>query len=130
MSSPLSLQQSVGALALLYGATAARMSAFRLAGSPGEDKVNSPLNRCWEANQLTAEWVGIGSALILAVGQKQLSGGELAAAELAAFVFVAARWAFCARYWLPRSLSFAIGVPSMVTCYGAFFFLVRTALFA
>jgi hypothetical protein len=57
----------VGVLLLQYGLMALRMSMYRLAGSPGEGKPNSPLNRFSELQLLHAEWAPVGAILGLAL---------------------------------------------------------------
>jgi hypothetical protein len=48
--------QCVGALSMLGGALAFRMSLYRLAGSPGDGNPSSPLSKMSELQLLTSEW--------------------------------------------------------------------------
>ena len=112
--------QCIGALGALAVALALRMSFFRLAGSPGEGKINSPLERMYEAQQLTAEWAPLGCVLILAnmlKGSKEL---ELYV-NYCALIFTVCRYVFVARYFLPfnKGLYMMCGMPTMIGCYTA-----------
>jgi hypothetical protein len=60
----------IGVLMLQHGLMALRMSMYRLAGSPGEGKPNSPLNRFSEQQLLHAEWAPVGAILGLALMHK------------------------------------------------------------
>jgi hypothetical protein len=110
----------IAVLAGLYGLLALRMSMFRLAGSPGEAKPNSPLNRFSEVQLLTAEWIPVGAVLALALVQK----GALPAfyRDCLFGTFTVARVTFAAaKLGFIPGLGFPLGVASMVSCYLATF---------
>lgn len=104
---------SIAACGILYVLLALRMSFFRLAGSPGENKINSPLNRWYEVQMLTAEWTPIGIGLGLALLHKGTAPVEWVEWLLGAFC--TARYIFAlSRIWFTF---FPGSVVSMVTCY-------------
>jgi hypothetical protein len=118
--------QSIGALGLLAVSLALRMSMYRLAGSPGENVVNSPLNRAYEAQQLTAEWTPLGICLILA-NLLKVTPETQGFLNIAAVTFCVCRYIFTARYFLPTGVANSIrqvSILAMTTCYFAAFALV------
>jgi hypothetical protein len=112
--------QCVGALSLMSGALALRMSMFRLAGSPGEDKPNSPLNNWWLNQTLAAEWNPLVIGLLLAL---HVRGDNSTASVATAITLTAARFLFASKAFAPKALAFPLGFGSMVTSYFAVFFL-------
>ena len=105
----------IGVLTALYGLLALRMSFYRMAGSPGEDKPNSPLNRMYELQMLTAEWVPIGCVLGLALVQKNTMSPYYRDCLVGAFTV--ARLAFAGNS-IARG-PHLVGMVSMITCYSA-----------
>lgn len=112
--------QCVGALSLLSGGLALKMSMFRLAGSPGENDPASPLNNWWLAQSLAAEWNPVAIGLLLAL---HLRNDSSPVAYGFALALTIARFVFAARVVAPKSLWYSIGMPSMVTSYVAVFIL-------
>jgi hypothetical protein len=112
--------QCVGALSLMSGALALRMSMFRLAGSPGEDKPNSPLNNWWLNQTLAAEWNPLVIGLLLAL---HVRGDNSTASVATAITLTAARFLFASKAFAPKVLAFPLAFGSMVTSYSAVFFL-------
>uniref|UniRef100_A0A7S1QVY1 Uncharacterized protein n=1 Tax=Neobodo designis TaxID=312471 RepID=A0A7S1QVY1_NEODS len=115
----------VGSLFVLYVLMALRMSFYRLAGSPGEDKPNSPLNRFYEIQMLTAEWVPIGAILSLALLYKGTLPGYYIECLVGAFTI--ARVAFVVVKLYVRI--HVAGVISMVTCYVATLLMALALIF-
>ena len=107
---------SLGLLGGLCTALALRMSFYRLAGSPGEAKPNSPLNVLSEVQLLTAEWAPLGAFLALAAKQK---GAPALPVDILTATFVASRVTFVASRFVGDSFKMAVGFPSMVVTYGA-----------
>jgi hypothetical protein len=108
---------SLGILGALCGALALRMSMYRLAGSPGEDKPNSPLNRFSELQLLNAEWAPVGAFLTLAAIQR---GVPAASVNLLTALFVGSRLSFVASRFMGK-LQFPVGATSMTVTYVATF---------
>ena len=108
----------IGALAVLGGLQAFRMSMFRLAGSPGEQDPTSPLSKTHEKQQLTAEWNPVGFALLLALILRKdttpLSKGL-------AVAFTASRFGFASTIYLPKAVQFPVAFTSMIATYAATF---------
>ena len=103
----------IGVLTALYGLLALRMSFYRMAGSPGEDKPNSPLNRMYELQMLTAEWVPIGCVLALGLVQKNTMSPYYRDCLFGAFTV--SRLAFAGNRIV--SGPHLVGMVSMITCY-------------
>lgn len=112
--------QSAGTLSLFGGLLALKMSFFRLAGSPGEQDPESPLNKWWLSQTLAAEWNPLCIGLFLAMHVK---GDDSDVAKYSAILLTFARLVFGVRHLFPKSLYFPIGFPSMVTSYAAVFVL-------
>jgi hypothetical protein len=106
---------SLGALGALSGAMALRMSFYRVAGSPGEDKPNSPLNQMHERQQLHAEWAPLGAFLGLALFVKGTANKTHVAYLMA--LFTATRYVFAATAFLRRSKRMPVTMPAMIICY-------------
>ena len=104
----------IGTLFLLYVALAFRMSLYRLAGSPGEDKPNSPLNRFYEVQMLTAEWVPVGAILALALLYKGTLPSFYIDCLVGSFTLSRILFAAAALRYIPI---FAVRVVAMSTCY-------------
>ena len=113
----------IGSLTILGGALAYRMSDYRVAGSPGEDVEDSPLNRTYEAQMLTAEWNPVGTGLMLALYLKHPQLNEITrlVGTTAAIAFTVSRFLFVARYWMDKKYSITVGMPTMITTYLATF---------
>jgi hypothetical protein len=112
--------QCIGALSLLSGALALKMSMFRLAGSPGEADPESPLNRWWLSQSLAAEWNPLAIGLLLALHVRD--DGSMVG-YMGALVLTAARFVFAMRSLLPKRHWMTVGVPSMTVSYAAVFIL-------
>ena len=117
----------IGALTLLGGFQAFRMSMFRLAGSPGEQDPTSPLSKTHEKQQLTAEWNPVGIALLLALILRKdttpLSKGL-------ALAFTAGRFGFASTIYLPKAVQFPVAFASMISTYVATFGIAGKLLLA
>ena len=113
----------IGSLAILGGALAYQMSNYRVAGSPGEDVEDSPLNRTYEAQMLTAEWNPVGTGLMLALYLKHPQLNEITrlVGTSAAITFTVARFLFIVRYGVDKKYTMTIGMPTMITTYLATF---------
>ena len=107
---------SIGTLGAMSALMAFRMSMYRLGGSPGGDKPNSPLNKFSDEQLLHAEWAPVGAFLALAMYAKGTSA-EYTAYLIAAFT--ASRIVFTASMFLSDSRRTLVGLPAMVTCYAA-----------
>ncbi|CUG05837.1 membrane-associated protein, putative [Bodo saltans] len=112
--------QCVGALSLLSGALAFRMSLFRLAGSPGEDKPNSPINNWGLTQCLAAEWNPLVIGLLLAL---HLRGDNSTVSVATAVALTASRIVFAGRTVAPKALAYPVSFGSMVTSYLGVFLL-------
>ena len=104
----------IGSLFTMYVLMALRMSFYRLAGSPGENKPNSPLNKFYEVQMLTAEWIPVGSILGLALLYKATLPGFyieclVGGFTIARFVFTIVKLEYVPVHFL--------GVVSMTSCY-------------
>lgn len=117
--------QCVGALSLLSGGLALRMSFFRLAGSPGESDPNSPLNKWYETQCLAAEWNPLAVGLLLACFAKK---DESVLSAWMAVALTASRFTFAIRSFAPKKLQFPIGFVSMNVSYAAVFVLGASLL--
>ncbi len=106
---------SIGALFVLYVLMAMRMSFYRLAGSPGEGKPGSPLERFHEVQMLAAEWTPIGAGLALGLVVKGTVPSFYRSCLVGAFV--ASRFLFTVSKL--NRLPMIVNVVSMVTCYTA-----------
>ena len=109
---------SVAALGALSAGLAFRMTAYRLAGSPGEGKPSSAMSRVSERQLLNAEWAPLGAALGVALWV-QGAAPEWTARLMA--LFTATRFIFAAALLVPEGARFGVVLPTMVTCYGATF---------
>ena len=110
--------QCIGALSLLGGALALRMSLFRMAGSPGENDARSPLNRTSEMQLLTAEWNPVGITLMLAL---ILRRDTSYLATLFAALFTAGRFLFTLRLYAPEFAAYPVGFIGMNLTYATTF---------
>ncbi len=127
MSVDPTLLKCVGALGLLYGGLALRMSFYRMAGSPGEGKPDSPLTNMSELQLLTAEWVGAVAPLIIAAGLKD-DGPLTPYVGTAAIVFTVSRYTFVSKLLAPKALKYPIGFTSMNASYLSTFLLAASLL--
>lgn len=108
----------IGSLGVLSGLLGARMSVYRVNGSPGEADPNSELNRWHLANQLHAEWAPVGVGLGLAL----LARGTLQKSQTArnmVAVFATARWIFTLALLFCDQM--AVKGPAMGAMYGTTF---------
>ena len=112
----------VGALAVLGNGLGLRMSFFRVAGSPGEADPNSPLQKMYLAQQLTAEWNGTLLPLFLALNAAKITDSAAVGTVVA---ITASRIAFGVKVTgvTPSSLSKPIGYVTMITTYLGTFYL-------
>lgn len=111
---------SIGSMGVLSGLLAFRMSLYRVAGSPGEDKEDSDLTNMYWTQQLNAEWVPVGVGLGLALVAKGTMQKCAVARNLLA-LFCLSRWVFVAARLGLRSNPMPLAFPSMMTTYAATF---------
>eukprot|EP01115_Flamella_aegyptia_P008609 TRINITY_DN3593_c0_g1_i1.p1 TRINITY_DN3593_c0_g1~~TRINITY_DN3593_c0_g1_i1.p1 ORF type:complete len:142 (-),score=5.02 TRINITY_DN3593_c0_g1_i1:169-594(-) len=113
---------ALGALQIFFGQF---MSFLRVSGSKGSGEKNSFFEGVHSINLLTAEWAPF--FICFFIYFHFYSGPVDFCLKVAIFSVTVTRFIFSLRPFLPKPLKFALGVPSMLTNYLGFAFILYKA---